>query len=185
MPDFPPHFSAAGIAVADAIPETLEGLHIFLDSVSGDPALKRAAGTGVSEALLNVNHHAGTPDDRPPWSLDCYFVDQSILDVSVRDRGRGIPATIGKIFPDEKDHGRLIALAHGKGVTCTGDAHRGLGLPIDIRGVVDRIGNDIEYFVYSRNGWFHEIRKDGERSDAAGRSKYPVVGTDVRWRIRI
>lgn len=169
---------------ADATP--MEPFMLQLKELLGT---ERQLGLGncITEAMINVGHHAYCQASGP-WWIFATITDDFVF-IALHDRGESVPGTLlgkpivsdylkGRVWSEGRADGQLITAAVG-GRTRTGLPYRGKGLPE----MLDFTKNSPrgELGIYSRNGFY----KYQNGIESNGRLKTPVRGTLVIWRIQV
>ncbi|MBS0340422.1 MAG: hypothetical protein JSS56_07830 [Proteobacteria bacterium] len=143
-------------------------------------------GNCVTEAMVNVRHHAYDSEGGPWWIFAT--VSAGRLFMAMYDRGASIPGTLlekpevldyltGRMWAIGRGDGKLIAAACG-GRTSTLLDWRGKGLPEMLE--FTRTLTNSELGIFSRKGFF---RFDG--AETVGRLKTPITGTLLIWMLTL
>ncbi|MGM0769961.1 MAG: hypothetical protein ACQEV6_18275 [Pseudomonadota bacterium] len=158
---------------------------------------ERALSDAVSEAVLNVRHHA-YPDliekpEQKNWWVIADFIDEQLF-IAILDRGVGIHATLPyqewwkntvKDFSTSLksmsgSHSAWIEASFEEGKTGTRKGERGLGGKT-IKDLV-RQNSDGELHVFSGRGIYIS---DGDKTLERTDSSHSIGGTLVQWNIRL
>lgn len=153
---------------------------------------------GITEAMLNVRHHAyplnasKTNPERGRWWLSGHVNKKSgDLIIMFCDLGVGIPATLPKMYPIEiirqilsvlpginPDDGDMIKAAMVLGRTRTLETNRGRGLN-DLRSFIDQAqAGELE--IFSRKGYY-KYSSDG--SESTENNSVSIGGTLITWTV--
>lgn len=169
-------------------------------TIKMSPHARRRLYRAVSEAMLNVGHHAypkgsyRTNPEQGRWWLTGHVNRRAgELTVMFCDLGVGIAATLPKIYPIEliraalamipgirPNDAEMIQAGMEIGRTSTGEDGRGRGLN-DLRKFVEDVGSG-ELHIFSRKGHFSYSPENGERT-----SNYRIGmgGTLITWTVPI
>jgi len=120
--------------------------------------LKQLLVACVSEAYLNVFHHANSPIGVSICGQ--YFPNKQELDITLIDFGVGIPYNVNNFLPNSLTSPKALLWALKGNTTTTHGMARGLGLKI-LKNFVQRNSGKLE--IYSDTGYVL-IDKDGEKS---------------------
>lgn len=166
---------------ADATP--IEPFMLELKDLLGEEQ-QLGLGGCVTEAMINVRHHAYQGHKRAPWWIFATVAQDKVF-VALYDRGESVPATLlskpavmdfltAKVWSSGRADGRLITAALG-GRTRTQLPYRGKGLPEMLE--FTKMYPNSELGIFSRNGFF---RYDDTR-ESTGILKSSIKGTLVIW----
>lgn len=164
------------------------------------PHARKRLYRAVSEAMLNVGHHAypeGSYRTHPQqgrwWLTGHVNRRRGELTVMFCDLGVGIAATLPKIYPIEiirsalslipgvrPNDAEMIQAGMEIGRTSTGEDGRGRGLN-DLRKFVEDVGAG-ELHIFSRKGHFSYSPENGERTS---NYKVGMGGTLITWTVPI
>lgn len=167
-------------------------------TITLSPKAKSRLYRSLTEAMLNVRHHAyptgsrKTHPERGRWWLAGHVNRKSReLMIMFCDLGVGIPATLPKIYPMEiiraalailpgvrPNDGQMIQAAMKLGRTRTAEENRGRGLN-DLRSLVDQAGSG-ELHIFSSKGYYC-YRPNGEEK-VKNYSK-GIGGTLIKWTV--
>ena len=147
---------------------------------------------GVSEAMLNVIHHAYPEGEvhneydmysevgNRWWQYSYYDVAKKKLVFIIYDKGIGIPCSIGCIAPQDMNDGEKIEFVMRKGITrFIEDSKRGTGYG-DILKLAE-ISDKSRLLVYSDEGIYYLDR--AKNISKCGINKFRVNGTLIEWQI--
>ena len=165
---------------ADATP--IEPFMLQLKDLLGEEQ-QLGLGNCVTEAMINVRHHAYEGHKPGPWWIFATVAQDKVF-VALYDRGNSIPATLlskpavldfltARVWSSGRADGRLITAALG-GRTRTQLPYRGKGLPEMLE--FTKMYKNSELGIFSRRGFF---RYDTQES--TGILKFPIKGTLVIW----
>ncbi len=165
---------------ADATP--MEPFMLNLQALLGEEQ-QLGLGNCISEAMINVGHHAYEGCQGGPWWIFATVSDNNVF-VALYDRGESVPNTLLSkpslkdflklgLWKSERGDGQLITAAVG-GRTRTKLPYRGKGLPEMLE--FTKKHSNSELGIFSRSGFF---RYGPEES--TGRLKTPIKGTLVIW----
>lgn len=186
--------SSIGIPIVDGV--GLENIQQVVDQIllnsyhsSYDPAIENHVFAAISEAMLNVKHHAYPKSHKNPrwWLAGAIRNDE--LNIAICDRGFGIPNTLkqwelwdlaSKFLKGEGD-GDMIgaAMTYSRTSRDTQTTGHGLGSK-DIQRWVQGISN-AELAVISCAGTY--ILEGGDNTEIVYNHKSKVDGTIIRWKI--
>lgn len=169
---------------ADATP--IEPFMLELQKLLGEEQ-QLGLGNCVTEAMINVGHHAYGGDNGGPWWIFATVSKGSVF-VALHDRGDSVPGTLlakpavadyltGRMWSAGRGDGSLITAALG-GRTRTNLPYRGKGLPEMLEFTKKYPASELG--IFSRSGFF---RYDGQESN--GRLVSPIKGTLVLWTLKI
>jgi len=159
--------------------------------------------SGLSEAIVNVSHHAYPKEygyseiDKNWYYTASYNTSKKELKVVFYDQGIGIPKSLPasdlwekaleflSIFPiaDRKKDEVLLKAAVELDRTRTDDSDRGKGLP-DLMEFIRQRG-DGYLSILSLKGLFKLEIKNGVESIRSERFDYPVCGTLIIWCVTV
>ena len=140
----------------------------------------------ISEAMINVGHHAYEGCEGGPWWIFATISDNNVF-VALYDRGESVPATLvakpvlmdylrATVWRSGRGDGQLITAAVG-GRTRTKLPYRGKGLP-EMLEFTKKYSNS-ELGIFSRSGFFRY-----STDESVGRLKTPIKGTLVIWMLK-
>lgn len=146
-------------------------------------------GSSVTEAMINVRHHAYIGKVDGPWWIFA-TISQKMVFVAIHDRGESVPQTLlskptvvdyltGRRWFQGWGDGSLIASAIG-GRTKTQLPYRGKGLPEMLE--FTKSCSNGELGIFSRKGFF---RYWGDDCETFGRLTTPIQGTLVIWMLNL
>jgi len=169
---------------ADATP--IEPFMLELQKILGEEQ-QLGLGNCVTEAMINVRHHAYGGEHGGPWWIFATVSKGSVF-VALHDRGDSVPGTLlakpaiadyltGRMWSAGRGDGSLITAAVG-GRTRTNLPFRGKGLPEMLEFTKNYPASELG--IFSRSGFF---RFDGQES--TGRLVSPIKGTLVIWMLKI
>lgn len=169
---------------ADATP-----IEPFMEELQRLLGIEKQLGLGncVTEAMINVGHHAYQQDKHGSWWIFATISNGSVF-VALYDRGESVPATLlakpkvmdflsGRMWSLGRGDSHLITAAVG-GRTRTELPYRGKGLP-EMLEFTKKFPNS-ELGIYSRNGFFRFSNQE-----SSGKLKTPIKGTLVIWRLNV
>lgn len=169
---------------ADATP--IEPFMLELQALLG---VEKQLGLGncVTEAMINVGHHAYQDNNRGPWWIFATISNGSVF-VALYDRGESVPATLlakprvmdfltGRMWALGRGDSHLITAAVG-GRTRTELPYRGKGLPEMLEFTKNYAQSELG--IYSRNGFFRYSEQE-----SSGKLRTPIKGTLVIWRLNV
>jgi hypothetical protein len=171
---------------ADATP--IEPFMLELQEILGEEQ-QLGLGNCVTEAMINVGHHAYQGESGGPWWIFATVERKTgSVFVALYDRGASVPATLlakpevtdyltGRMWSAGRGDGALITSAVG-GRTRTKLPYRGKGLPEMLEFTKNYPNSELG--IFSRGGFFrHDDR------ESSGRLKTPIKGTLVIWMLNI
>lgn len=144
-------------------------------------------GNCITEAMINVGHHAYAGDAGGPWWIFATISEKRVF-IALYDRGSSVPATLlskpgimdvlsGRLWAIGRGDSRLITAAIG-GRTRTQLPYRGKGLPEMLE--FTKAFDNSELGIFSRNGFFRY-----DKSESSGNLRTPIKGTLVIWMLNI
>jgi hypothetical protein len=144
-------------------------------------------GNCVTEAMINVGHHAYQNQGDSSWWIFATISNQSVF-IACYDRGASVPATLlakpnvmdvltGRMWSMGRGDGHLITAAVG-GRTRTELPYRGKGLPEMLDFTKGHPNSELG--IYSRNGFFRF-----NEQESSGKLRTPIKGTLVIWRLNL
>lgn len=165
---------------ADATP--IEPFMLELQALLGEEQ-QVGLGNCVTEAMINVRHHAYDGDSGGPWWIFATITERRVF-IALYDRGDSIPATLlakpeladyvsGRVWSSRRGDPQLIAAAVG-GRTRTKLPYRGKGLP-EMLEFTKKYPNS-HLGILSRHGLF---RYDTDQHTA--KLSNAIAGTLVIW----
>lgn len=170
------------------------------DKISMEVMARKKLQRAITEAMLNAIQHAypdGSGKNNPArnrwWLTGTYNRKTKNLVITFCDLGVGIPATVTKLYMDEKiralfslipgipvDDGQMIMAAMTLGRTRTGRQGRGKGLN-DLRMFIDHAqGGELK--IFSKRGSY-SYSAGGE--EAYANYRQPLGGTLIKWSVPI
>jgi hypothetical protein len=166
------------------------------DDFSMPATVKRMVFRALSEAMINVHHHAYLQKSSPKallgrwWLMASLSVTRNRFTLSFYDAGVGIPKTLPKRYAMEvirhavsllpgilPNDGQMISAAMELRRTRTGLEHRGRGL-MDLARLIDQVG-DGHLDIFSRHGSY---RYKPGNSDYSNKKGF-VEGTLIEWHL--
>lgn len=169
---------------ADATP-----IEPFMEELQMLLGVEKQLGLGncVTEAMINVGHHAYEDNKHGRWWIFATISNGSVF-IALYDRGESVPATLlakpkvmdfltGRMWSLGRGDSHLITAAVG-GRTRTELPYRGKGLPEMLE--FTKSYPNSELGIYSRNGFFRFSEQV-----SSGKLKTPIKGTLVIWRLNI
>jgi hypothetical protein len=169
---------------ADATP--IEPFMLELQQLLGEE-MQLGLGNCITEAMINVGHHAYQGNAGGPWWIFATTSRQKVF-IALYDRGESVPATLlakpavmdylsGRMWARGRGDSRLITAAVG-GRTRTQLPYRGKGLPEMLE--FTKTYESSELGIFSRSGFFRY-----DKHESAGNLKTPIKGTLVIWMLNI
>lgn len=169
---------------ADATP--IEPFMLQLQGLLGEE-LQLGLGNCVTEAMINVGHHAYQGKSGGAWWIFA-TISKGTVFIALHDRGDSVPGTLlakpqvtdylsGRMWSLGRGDGKLITAAVG-GRTRTNLPYRGKGLPEMLQFTKSYPRSELG--IFSRNGFF---RFDGE--ETTGRLSSSIKGTLIVWMLKI
>lgn len=176
-----------------------------LEALVGRLSFRPRLFQAVSEALINVGHHAYSKKISSTNMLRRWWLSASVdkakreVTVMVLDHGIGIPRTLPRKFGENlrrylgvatlagfNDDSKMIEAAVKLGRSSTGSEHRGHGLSRDISSFVDAHKKSCRLRIFSNRGCFEYSKDvDGKTSSRLLNHDASLRGTFLEWKFAI
>ncbi len=166
------------------------------------PEEEQRFGGAISEAVMNVLHHAYPSHHKEGkyvdmrWWMICEVIDSDLY-LAILDRGVGIPETLPeqswfkdkmsnspntlkKLLGSGSRDSKWIRVSMIKGESSTKRPERGLGGPT-ILGLIEE-GRDESLYIFSNKGIYGRTKA---KVNYASDSRSSINGTIVQWNIRL
>lgn len=179
--------------------EIIERMRIEnLDPIVNEIPKRQYLYTAVTEAMINVVHHAyGKYGESRWWLSASHDRKKNEITIMIYDQGNGIPKTLPRNFSEQfrkipgffnaiDDHAKMIEIAHDLDRSSSKMTHRGHGLERDVRGYLEKLNCHGCYRVISLKGEYVFEKDPGSLGVPKKKTHfYPLRGTLIEWRLSL